>query len=71
MNIIREAVTICYSLPLLGSAMRTLLHLFSSVNMTTLTKSSASSEEDNNDFAAADNRAAQVHFRQIQHIRCT
>lgn len=68
---IRKALILCCSLPLLGSAMRILVQLFSSVVMTESgdkVSKTAYSEED--DLAAEDNnRAAQIQLRQVQRIR--
>ncbi|EXC20659.1 hypothetical protein L484_027218 [Morus notabilis] len=63
MSILRKTLSICGVIPLLGSAITTLIHYFSS------SSSSMSSDGNKDDLATADNRAAQKHYRQPQHIR--
>ena len=63
----REALMMCYSIPLLGCAMETLIHFFSSSSRSPDVANAATIEGDR--VAAADNRAAQANFRQVQHIR--
>ncbi|KAE8021935.1 hypothetical protein FH972_007782 [Carpinus fangiana] len=65
-----KAANICSSLPLLGCVLGTLFHLLSlSPSDSGATCGENMSKGEENDVAAANNAAAQKHFRQLQHIR--
>jgi hypothetical protein len=70
MNLRSKAAIICSSLPLLGCVMGTLFHLLSlSPSDSGETSGENMSQGEESDVAAANNAAAQKHFRQLQHIR--
>ncbi|CAK7338935.1 unnamed protein product [Dovyalis caffra] len=69
----KQAIEVCSSIPLLGCLVGTLFHLFTAYDSTSATATVTSdtsllTDEVNDHQAAACNRAAQKHFRQVQHI---